>query len=99
MIEDTPSCSMLWPARVEVIGLGGPAARLIVTDEELRQVGDVIHPNNMLKTATKYLGLTVSDAEGTPFEVLKRWKYRDAFGGEKKVCLNLSFLIITKNHR
>ena len=70
---------------------GKSSAPLKVTDEELKLVGEVIHPNNMLKIATKYLGMTDCEGEGCPYEVLKRWKYRDAVRGEKDVRLNPRF--------
>ena len=56
-----------------------------LSDLDLMKMANAIPPSTMRDVATRYLGLTGSQANGSPLEVLKRWR-ASAFDPSKQVC-------------
>ena len=60
-----------------------------LSDLDLMKMANAIPPSTMRDVATRYLGLTGSQANGSPLEVLKRWR-ASAFDPSKQVCIKRS---------
>ena len=64
-----------------------------LSDLDLMKMANAIPPSTMRDVATRYLGLTGSQANGSPLEVLKRWR-ASAFDPSKQVRVLKDFILL-----
>ena len=75
-----------WQANRDYFQPPQPEAYPVISDLDLMKIASAIPPTIVRDVATKYLGLPAGQANGSPMDVLRRWR-ASTFGATKEVSV------------